>query len=581
MVPFFPFERALSSFKKTGCFWLTDEQLGPYQLIELQELFLKIPKAAEFLLSNVVIVLYEADQIAWFDYKDKQTVLTLSIQQCSLKANRINYPFFQARQRKLEDQLLQLLVNYEWEKIILCNVFFVWRSQKVVLSTTFMSQLLAQLEKKQRKVKTLVLEGSLSVNIQPFIQYATYNDQLEVLHYEMAGPAVQDFQAWLAGGRAHSRLKKISLGHSHLDDATYQMINHFLDHHYFIEKIDIKKPKNKNLYDKWQTLMQRLALSPVERFKAEQLNQTSLLHLAEYFLSSKRRIPLGKLLGNSNENSTLSYNETNTYEVDEQWPLVYQNYRHYFKENDWAGKIGITDKVEQPSSLTVGAYLLHSMALTKEVWGTEFLLEQGANPFEKINGQSLVARLLEEKKTSQWSATILKHITQGSCTRSVCFAQKNDLWPLYLRLYALEKHLIYYFGLLHQRIHYNVLIQWFTGLFFCLKTRKEEIAEAFQVLAILVEISDPKKEMTEASLYLLQERVKQWVERAGQAKRGLRGRSVLNDGIQRLGFKLEKSIIKIRYQFFGNKIEYLPLQDKGEESAQRETNEMIPLNCFI
>ncbi len=581
MIPFFLFERAVYSLKKMGCFRLTDEKLGYYQLKDLQSLLIKIPKKAEFMLSKVVIILYEADQIAWFDYKDKQTPPTFPTQQTFLKSDVIKYPFFEERQRKLEDELLHLLVNYGWEKIILCNVFFVWRCKKVALSEQFMSQLFAQLEKKQRKVKTLVLTGSLCVNIQPFIQYITYNDQLEVLHYEIAGPVIREFYKWLDDGHAHPTLKKIILGHSHLDYEAYQIINHFLDHYYYIEKIDIEKPQNQNLYSIWQKLKQRLTLSPVDRFKAEKLNQASLLQLAEYFLYSKKISPLDKLLRSSKKNATSSHEDIKNNEVDEQWPLMYQNYRHYFKAQDWSGKIGITDKVEGQSSLTVGAYLLYRMALTKEAWGTEFLLERGANPFEKVNGQSLIARLLEEKNTSQWSTMILKHITQSTCALSVCLAQKNDLWILYLRLYALEEHLIYYFGLLYQRIHYHFLTRVFTGLFFCLDTRKEEIAEAFQVLATLIEISDPQKEMSEASLYLLQECVKQWVERASQAKRGLRGRSILNDGIKILGFKLEKSIIKIRHQFFGKKKEYPQLQDKDQENDQLETNEMIRLNFFV
>ncbi|WP_010598726.1 hypothetical protein [Rickettsiella massiliensis] len=102
MTPFFLFERAVYSLKKMGCFRLTDEKLGYYQLKDLQSLLIKIPKKAEFMLSKVVIILYEADQIAWFDYKDKQTPPTFPTQQTFLKSDVIKYPFFEERQRKLE-----------------------------------------------------------------------------------------------------------------------------------------------------------------------------------------------------------------------------------------------------------------------------------------------------------------------------------------------------------------------------------------------------------------------------------------------------------------------------------------------
>jgi hypothetical protein len=580
MIPFFPFERAVYYLKKIGCFRLADGQLGGYQLKALQNLLLRVPTKKEFFLSNVVIILYEADQMAWFDYKNEQAELISPIQPFLLNSATTKYPFFQARQSKLEEELLHVLVNYEWEKIILRNVFFVWCREKVVLSERFVNQLFAQLERKQKKVKTLVLEGSLYRNIQPFIQYISYNDQLEVLHYEMAYPAIQDFQKWLEKGYTHPTLKKIILGCSQLDEASYHMLNHFLDHNYCLDEIVIKRPENQKLDYLWLKLKQRLEKPPMDRFKAEKLNQASLLQLVKYFLHLKIENPLAKLLRSDNSTKTSRYPYLKENKIDELWPLVYQNYQHYFQPRDWVGKIDIQDKVEGRSSITVGAYLLGSMALTKDAWGTEFLLERGANPFERVQEHSLLTRFLQEKKPSQWSSVILKNIIQGTPTLLTYLAQKNELRPIYLRLYALEAHLINYFGLLYRRMHYTFLTRFFTGLFFCLETRKEEMIQAFQVLATLIENSDPQK-MSDGALLVLQEDVKQWVKCARQTKRGLRGRSVLNDGIERLGFTLEENIMKMRHQFFGKQTEYQRLPDQEKEKNRSATSEIIHLDCFV
>jgi hypothetical protein len=362
-------------------------------------------------------------------------------------------------QGHIEKKLLNLLyASRDWELLELENVQVSWQDRDCRLSDYFFRSFAEYVKKYVHHLKELSISG-VSWVPSDLIPILAKNKKLIRLRCELSIRVSDSFNKFTQEICKHPCLRELDLTSTSLNKSAYLALAELLDKNYRIEKIMVKIPEDESLKPQYYALQQRLLLTPFERFKKEQLNQNTLLRLAEETIASDRIELLALLLRPSTEFAVITFDHADNADL----PEVYRVHAELLENQEWLMQLDLHESIEKNPSKTVGYHLLEKAFMHQNAKIIKLLLQAGANLLQGPRGgtNSLLENLLSVNERSNWKQEIIHYLQQDGLSIFVSwighFFSSQQNFNAELR--HLKSHFTRYFNLILQNNGWPFLLQ--------------------------------------------------------------------------------------------------------------------------
>lgn len=538
------FNEALSYFKKTGRFELTDEMLCVQHLHRIKGAISNF-LLYQFYFENITLVLNESDlenvrvALSQRDIVDRQQGI-----------DQLDRIAFAEALNEVEGSLFELFCeSKKWEIIELNYVTFYSQGVICHLSQNFFVRFFRLLISGIHNLKQLSIQGT-QCSPHVFVSILSQNQKLSVLRSTMNTQDAYSFRSLMTEIMQHPGMRELDLLNTALYKADYLALSDLLFTNYRIEKIHMPMPKAENLQEAREELMQRLAQTPYERFVNEQLNQNELLNLVKTALIDANHDQFALLLKQVTDLSKLTSEEKKTTYLF--LPAVYHmNVEHL--ETDWSLiqldiettldleliDDDLREYLENAPPKSIGRYLLEIAIAYQDVNSIRYLLAAGANVLEASAGPSLLAALLEAKTHEPWANLLLEHIQKEWSVLVPKIVYLKPFPSLYVTLTDIKRHLNSYLILLLKRI--QLPLPW--SKLYRVEARKKEWENTFFTIAQLIEKATRCPKIRASVISEMYEGIGLLLDEARKANsRMLFAYSGFNTGIEKLGVEVQTEL---------------------------------------
>jgi hypothetical protein len=555
--------KALLDFERSGRFHYKNDQLSANGLVRLVESLGRVifcPLECDLQHIQLIpwletknetqvplrgIITDQEYSPVWCDQQTDFYLHQLSRQSSGKSQHFIEKSDFKSEQCEVEKQLLEVFYKSKaWKSIRLSHIVFAWESIERSLSDYFSHHFLKYVSENISHLEVLSLPA-LVLDPEKLITVIQTNKGLTDLSCELRTNTRDDLfyiRVLLEEIAQHPSLQRLDWGETVLNPRGYQALSDLLDKNYRLESIQLGSPQETKVKEQHQTLMQRLSLTPLERFKQEQLNQSKLIALAIEGMKEGENQPLVFILNQPTVLPTITWVDREV--LYQRWPEVYRANRNLIDTHRGILKIDLSEKLVQAPSKSVGYYLLEQAFALKNADGIDYLLAAGANLLERADGKSLISQMFDKKYAANPEVSrMVVHLQQSWSVLLPLIPRLTQLFPIDKTLQETKALLDNYLDTLMKRIKFPFkFIQLLSGVLSRLEDRKKEWEQAFRYMVHMIELGAEKPQINSAVVHSMRVFADLLIHDAQRAKRGLRNHSALNDGLEVLGGQLKSQL---------------------------------------
>lgn len=535
-------DAALDSFIETGHFELNNEILTAEWLIYFIEYLDKLPK-------------------------------TCFEQNCKLYLSQVTFnaefPTIYSQEERLEATVglfLNQLFHYstKWHVVALDNVTILQGEDRYLLSPHFIDRLLLQLSVMTDSLTELSITNA-EFHSFAWIRFLTIPPKLDILTLELLNEdkSKTDNLIVLCEALQYAKIKTLNLANTELSAEGYQALHALLDKNYFIEKMQLKAPRDPESEAIFKKINERLpeGRTGKQRFDLEKFNQAEFLRLileAQNVLQHETdeikirtlKIEIKFLLEKKVPFSVSITNRENCLSLLSETHAVYFDHAEYIEGRLALFRLDL-NLIVNNGSRTLGHCLLENALKRDDRFMVSCLIDAGANLFEQQGDEKPFLIQIFEKNTA-FKVLILDHIFYD---QHLVRTAKRVLQPYSKSkeiMVSMGFSLIRYAETLKKRT-YPYLLSDFERLLNLLKDfarlprpskkrEKEFIEIYFSLFKCLILLDNDFGRVTEASVSKVQIILAKIMNDSLSAARGLNNGSMLHNNLVDWTYALRKEM---------------------------------------